>query len=331
MIVSLKIIHRHILTFLIVLGLTSYASETRGQVTDNHTDHSQHIIEPVVEEIHAGHSETSEDVLSEKAQAENDHSGHQQVTDHKESDMQADTTATRSPHAYSGGYTRDQGLYVLPEDDQLALMDEQNFSRLIVNRLENLNQDGADGTRYDVQAWFGKTYSRFVLKAEGEYADGSLEDSRTELLWSQASSKFWDTQLGVRVDNGEGPVRSWLAAGVQGLAPYWFDVHATAFIGEGGRTAIGFEAEYEGRVTQRLTLKPRVDVNAYGKDDPARGIGSGLSDLTFGLRMQYQFTRQFVPYIGVERIRRFGKTADLLPIGFNEADTRWVAGLRFWF
>ncbi len=331
MIVSLKIIQQPFLAICSVLGLAFYASTTLGQVTDDHADHSQHVIEPVIEEIHAGHSESSEGVLAETTQTENDHSTHQQDMNHQESDMQTDMTATRSPHAYSGGYTRDQGPYALPVKDQLVLMDEKNFSRLIVNRLENLNQDGPDSTRYDVQAWFGKTYSRFVLKAEGEYADDSLEDSRTELLWSRATSKFWDTQLGIRVDNGDGPARSWLAAGVQGLAPYWFDVHATAFIGESGRTAVGFEAEYEGRVTQRLILKPRVDVNVYGKDDPERGIGSGLSDLTFGLRMQYQFTRQFVPYIGVERIRRFGETADLLPLEFDGSDTHWVAGLRFWF
>ena len=331
MIANPKVTPRLALIFCTIWELLSYASMASGQAIDAHADHSQHAIEAVLEEVHAGHSEIEEGVLSETTQVENDHSAHQQVMNHEQPDTQVGTTATRSPHAYSGGYTREQGLYALPVNEQHSLMDEQNFSRLIVNRLEKLNQDGADGTRYDVQAWFGKTYSRFVLKAEGEYADGSLEDSRTELLWSRATSKFWDTQLGVRVDNGERPSRSWLAAGVQGLAPYWFDVHATAFVGEGGRTAIGFEAEYEGRVTQRLTLKPRVDVNAYGKDDPARGIGSGLSDLTFGLRMQYQFTRQFVPYIGVERIRRFGETADLLPIGFDDADTRWVAGLRFWF
>ncbi len=331
MIVSLKAIHRHALTFCTVLGLTSYAELASGQVADDHADHSQHIIEPVLEEIHADHSESSDGILADTIQAENVHTTQQQVMDHDESAMQVDSAVTRSPHAYSGGYTREQGLYALPVEDQTSLMDEKTFSRLIVNRLEHLNQEGSDGTRYDVQAWFGKTYSRFVLKAEGEYTDGSLEDSRTELLWSRATSKFWDTQLGIRVDNGDGPTRRWLAAGVQGLAPYWFDIHATAFVGENGRTAIGFEAEYEGRITQRLTLKPRVDVNAYGKDDPERGIGSGLSDITFGLRMQYQFTRQFVPYVGVERIQRFGETADLLPAKFDDTDTRWVAGLRFWF
>src|SRR3546814_7108787 len=129
-------------------------------------------------------------------------------------------------------------------------------------------------------AWFGGTYNRAVLKAEGEVAGGKLKEAQTELLWSHAVSTFWDTQLGVRVDHGEGPSREWLAFGVQGLAPYWFDIDATAYVGPSGRTALSLSAEYDLLITQKLVLQPRVEVNFYGKRDEAREIGSGLSDGT---------------------------------------------------
>jgi len=317
-----EFIQRRLIVCCLVFGLTSYASTAFSQDVNNHEDHSQQsVAEPAADEIQ----------VNTEVTGNQQNMGHENMTTDMDMGQASQVANGRSPHAYANGYTRQQGLYTLPASEQLSLADEQNFTRLIVNRLEYIDKEDNGASRYDIQAWFGKTYNRFVVKAEGEIAANSLEDSRSELLWSRAVSAFWDTQLGLRLDNGEGPARSWLAVGVQGLAPYWFDVHATAFVGENGRTSIGFEAEYEGRLTQRLTLKPRVDVNFYGKADKERGIGSGFSDATLGLRMQYQFTRQFVPYIGVESKQRFGETADLLRAGIDSRDTRWVAGLRLWF
>ena len=171
-----------------------------------------------------------------------------------------------------------------------------------------------------------------MIKAEGEVAKGKLQEARTELLWGHAIATFWDTQLGVRYDSGVGPDRGWLAFGVQGLAPYWFEVDATAYAGENGRTALRLGAEYELLLTQKLILQPRIELNLYGKSDVERGIGSGLSEAQTGLRLRYEFTRQFAPYIGVERVSKFGQTADIArDEGEKSAVTRWVAGVRFWF
>jgi copper resistance protein B len=330
---DLKLAKRRTFTFCVTIGIMTSMSIASGQNSDTSAvEHSQHAAPASPEVSQTDHSQHGAEVLSEPVSLESDHSDHQPVMNHEDMNMEAvPAPGVRSPHAYSGGYTREQGPYALPIEEQHSLADEQMFRRLLVNRLENIDSDTGDTSRYDVQAWYGKTYNRFVLKAEGEISGNKLEDSRTELLWSRASSKFWDTQIGARVDNGHGPSRNWLALGVQGLAPYWFEVHATAFVGENGRTAFGFEAEYEGRITQRLTLKPRIDVNAYGKDDPERGIGSGFSDAILGLRVQYQITRQLVPYIGIERKLSFGETADLLGAFVDDQESRWIAGLRFWF
>lgn len=171
------------------------------------------------------------------------------------------------------------------------------------------------------------------MKAEGEVANGKLQESQTELLWGHAISTYWDTQLGIRFDHGQGvPNRKWLAFGVQGLAPYWFDIDATAYVGPSGRTALSLSAEYDLLITQRLVLQPRVEVNFYGKRDEAREIGSGLSDGTAGLRLKYQVTRQFVPYVGVEWAGKFGQTATFArDAGERARETRFVAGLSFRF
>lgn len=238
----------------------------------------------------------------------------------------------RDPHAYSGGYTLEDGKYALAGPRQLRLADEQNFGSVLFDRLERV--DGRDGnaTAYDAQAWFGRDYDRLVIKAEGDYARDKFEEARTELLWGHAVANYWDAQFGVRFDSGEGPDRTWLALGVQGLAPYWFEVDATAYVGNEGRSALRLEAEYELLLTQRVVLQPRAEINFYGKRDAARGLGSGLADAATGVRLRYEISRQFAPYIGVEWANKFGQTADIARAeGARTSDTRWVAGLRFWF
>ena len=239
----------------------------------------------------------------------------------------------RDPHAYADGNTLDSGEYAQPGPRQLRLGDEHNFGSLLVDRLEHIKtNDGANSTAYDLQAWFGRDYDRLVIKAEGDYTKGKLQEARSELLWGHAVANYWDAQLGVRHDSGVGPNRSWLAFGIQGLAPYWFEVDATAYLGENGRSALRVATEYELLLTQRLILQPRAEFNFYGKRDLVRNIGSGLSDGALGLRLRYEFSRQIAPYIGVKRVEKFGQTADMArDAGERAGETRWVAGLRFWF
>lgn len=253
--------------------------------------------------------------------------------DHGEMQMQGGSAPVdaRDPHTYSDGYTLTKGPYAQPGPRQLKLADEHAFWSVLGDRLEY--QEDSDSMVYDLQAWYGTTYDRFVIKAEGDVADGTLEESSTDLLWGHALNAYFDTQLGVRLDQyDEGKDRQWLAFGVQGLAPYWFEVDVTAYVGDDGRTALSAEAEYELLLTQRLILQPRAELNLYGKDDAENGLGSGLSDLALGLRLRYEFSRQFAPYIGVEWTDTYGDTADYRrSAGEDTSDTQFVAGLRFWF
>ena len=201
-----------------------------------------------------------------------------------------------------------------------------------MDNLEAVRSDGNTAMGYDLQAWYGRTYDRAVFKAEGDIDDGEVKEARTELLWGHAIAAFWDMQLGVRYDSGEGPDRSWLAFGVQGLAPYWFEVEATGYLGEAGRTALRLDASYELLLTQKLILQPRIETNAYGTRDASRGLGSGLSDLSATLRLRYEIRREFAPYVGIEWARKFGDTEDLArAAGEDASETRFIAGVRFWF
>ncbi len=255
--------------------------------------------------------------------------------DHGSTDTQGGTAPAdaRDPHAYSGGFTLESGPYALSGTRQLRLADEHTFGALVFNRLERVYTKDGTAAAYDAQARFGRDYDRLVIKAEGEVSEGKLHEARTEVLWGHAIAPFWDTQLGLRYDSGgTAPQRTWLALGLQGLAPYWFEVDAVAYLGENGKTAFRLGGEYEILLTQKLILQPRAEVNFYGQDDAAREIGAGLANGVAGLRLRYEINRQFAPYIGVERSSKFGKTADMArDAGAETANTLWVAGVRVWF
>lgn len=254
--------------------------------------------------------------------------------DHGDMQMQGGSAPpdARDPHAYSGGFTLQSGPYAFDGKQRLRLADEASFGSILFDNFEAVRSGGNNSGAYDVLARFGRDYNKLVIKAEGEVASGKLQEARTEALWSHAVSTFWDTQLGVRHDSGIGPNRTWLAFGVQGLAPYWFNIDAAAYVGSSGRTALRLGAEYELLVTQQLIVQPRIEANFYGKSDTARNVGKGFSDLTTGVRVRYEFSRQFAPYVGVEWVNRFGETADLARAsGEKTRSTRYVAGVRFWF
>lgn len=231
----------------------------------------------------------------------------------------------RDPSAYAEGY----GFGPLSPP---VMADQEYFNSLIVDRLESLSTGSQTSMTYDLQYWLGQTFNRALIRAEGDIDDGTFENARTELLWAHAADPNWDTHLGIRYDKGFGPDRGWLAVGVQGFAPYWIYVEATAYVGEQGRTAFRLETEYDVLLTQKLVLQPRIEANFYGKTDEARALGRGLSDLAIGLRLHYEIWRELAPYIGVEWAGKFGETADYLRNSGNRVnETRAVAGVQFWF
>ncbi|MGN2251879.1 copper resistance protein B [Frateuria sp. GZRe12] len=214
----------------------------------------------------------------------------------------------------------------------MAMEGNARYGMLLVDQLEAFHGRDGNGQQWDIEGWYGNDYDKLWLRTEGERRSGRLEDASGEVLWSHAVAAFWNTQLGLRTDAGEGPDRSWAAFGLQGLAPYWFELEATGYVGPAGRTAARFRAEYELMFTQRLVLQPELEANVYGKADPARGLGRGLTDMSLGLRLRYEFHRQFAPYVGVVWTRRFGGTADLArQRGQDRLDRQWVAGVRIWF
>ena len=202
----------------------------------------------------------------------------------------------------------------------------------LADKLEWQDADDGSALAWDLSGWIGGDIDRLWLRSEGERSNGKTEDAELQALWGHAISPWWDVVSGVRQDFKPGAAQTWAAFGLQGMALYNFEAEATAFLGEGGQSAVRLEGDYDILLTNRLILQPTAELNIYGKNDPQRGIGSGLSNTEVGLRLRYEIRREFAPYIGVTWNRTYGNTADYArEEDEDRSEARLVLGVRLWF
>ena len=209
----------------------------------------------------------------------------------------------------------------------------QTFAQIMFNLAEVQVRNGRDGYRWDGQAWFGADLDRLVIKTEGEgvFREG-IESAEVQALYSRAIDPYFNVQVGVRHDFQPTPSRTYATIGIEGLAPYWFEVSGALFLSNKGDILGRLEGYYDQRITQRLILQPRVELNFAAQNVPENRIGVGLSDAELGLRLRYEISRQFAPYIGISYAAKTGQTASYARAdGKNATSGSLVAGVHFWF
>jgi len=213
------------------------------------------------------------------------------------------------------------------------VMDRPIIAHVIFNELEGRWNGTNTEFRWDGQGWVGTDYDKLWVKSEGTLqSNGTLDDGQQQFLYDRAITTYFDLQGGLRSDLDSRPTRNWAALGVQGLAPYFFDLEVTGYVSGEGHLAAKLEASYDLLLTQRLILQPQIEVNLYSKADPARLIGAGFSDIDTGLRIRYEISRKFAPYIGVVYEGKFGQTASYAKqAGESTGDFRFAFGVRLWF
>ncbi|NVD44991.1 copper resistance protein B [Qipengyuania atrilutea] len=205
-------------------------------------------------------------------------------------------------------------------------------SGLILDRFEYRFRGGEDGFLWDGDAWYGGDLNRVWLESEGEGDfEGGVEDADVALLYGRAISPWFDLQAGVRQDL-TGPKRTYLDLGIQGLAPYLFEVEADVYVSNKGDVTATAEVELDQRITQRLVIQPRAEVSLSAQDVPELGIGAGLDTIEAGVRLRYEIAREFAPYIGIEQEWKTGGSADYArDAGEDPSATNYVLGVHFWF
>lgn len=232
----------------------------------------------------------------------------------------------RDSDAYSDGYRNS----TLPNYE---MADTLPIPKVQIDELEFANGNEGNGLGWSVLITNGPDNDKLWIRSQGLKNSRERLDpeSGAEVLWWHARSPFWGTVLGVRQDIGKGAT-TWLAAGIEGLAPYWFDIQLTGYVGTDGRLGARAKASYDVLLTNRLTLTPQVEANIYSKQSVDRELGSGLSNLELSGRLRYEFSRKFAPYIGYVWERSLGGTARFRRIdGGTPVEHRFVAGVRMWW
>jgi copper resistance protein B len=269
------------------------------------------------------------------------HAGHEQTL--KPAAPGVPTPAGTHEHADTDDHKRELPSFIPPvtdEDRQAAFPDVEGHAVhdkalnyfVLFDQFEWQSGEGTDGLSLDARGWVGGDRDRLWFRAEGDGANGRVEDAQTHLLFGRQISRWWDIVGGIRQDFRPGPAQTWAAFGVQGLAPYWFEIELTGYVGASGRTQARLEIEYELLLTNRLIVQPLFEADILGKSDPAREVGAGVSTTDVGFRLRYELRREVAPYVGITWSNKWGKTADFAQAsGEDTGGARFVTGLRLWF
>lgn len=302
---------------LAALVLLSPTLSAQAQQMDHGNMHHD-AMEQVPQEDHSSHSAADAEASHAEPAADQDI-------------PQGTPPAPPSGHAADAFYSTDEMARA-----RAAMLEESGgmrFSKLMLDRLEYRAGKGGDTYNWEGEGWIGGDIHRLAFKSEGEgKASGRLEHAEVQALYSRAIDPWFNLEAGVRQDFGPDPERTYVVAGIDGLAPYWFEVSGQAFLSNKGDGHLRLEASYDQRITQWLILQPAAEVNFAVQDVPELGIGSGLSDVELGLRLRYELAREFAPYVGVNWERKLGQTARMTRANGDGASVAsFVLGVRFWF
>lgn len=286
--------------------------------------------QPIQHAGHAGHSQDDQHPSHDRHDPRMQPGNHAKEAPHDATSHSSHATAL--PREPIPPVTDADRAAAFPALDHAAMQHASSVNLfLLAERLETWDAEPGRGQAWDATAWIGGDVHRLWLRTEGERIRDRTTSSRLEAAYGRSISPWWDLLAGVRHDF-RADSRTWAALGVQGMAPYKFEMAATVYLADSGRVQLEAEVEYELLLTQRLILQPLLEASAAFGTAPGDEAGNGLDRVEAGLRLRYEIDRRFAPYVGLVHERRFGDTARLHRIaGAAPRDTRIVAGLRLWF
>jgi len=219
-------------------------------------------------------------------------------------------------------------IFAIAYGEEIKPMHPIRFGGFFVDKLEyrTKNKD----LKFHIYSFYGGDYHKLWVDVEGERGLKNSEWllERADLLFVKAISSSLDLRAGVGYAGSNEGGRSRLVLGVNGPAPYGFELDANLNLTNKGELYGKLGAGYELSLTQRLILQPSFEVLASTKNIEPLGVGSGLSKTELALKLRYEIKREFAPYVGVSWERYFGQTKEMV----GERDLiNFLVGLKTWF
>ncbi len=218
------------------------------------------------------------------------------------------------------------GLGISIQTLQAGGADDPLRTMLLMDKFELIDND-ENSREWEGSFYIGYDIDKLYVYSQGSVTSDGLEWSQNEMVYSRAIAPFWDIQAGIAYDKNDDASKTWGEIAIAGLAPYYFEARAALLVNGDGNVGLRLEAEYEALITQKLILTPSLEADFYSKNDRKMRLGSGLSSMEAGLRLRYEFVREFAPYVGVTWEKTFGNTRDYDRV----SETSLLIGVRFWF
>ncbi|MCJ8163055.1 copper resistance protein B [Acinetobacter zhairhuonensis] len=226
-----------------------------------------------------------------------------------------------------------------PDDDHALHIKEhggQIYQATTVESRWLWNEDGEGALKSELETRIGTDENKLFIKLHSDKAESHRAESEAKVLYSRMISDFWDAQAGVRYRND--PNRQVdenqldAVVGLHGMAPYFFETDAYVYAGQDQQWSFSLETERDLLLTQKLILKPYLDLDIVFSDDSKYAKKTGLSSIASGLETRYEISKQIMPFIDVSYEYQKGNEATAWQEG-SDSEHGWLygAGIRFKF
>jgi copper resistance protein B len=183
----------------------------------------------------------------------------------------------------------------------------------LLDRLEWAPQRGRDGYAWDFSMLYsGETHGLWLASAGDGGLWGSPDYVELQALYARKLPHDLSLNGGLRWDVRPAPQRFYAVAGGQ-WEPVFGDndlwIGAFGYFSHEGEFSARLGGIYNHKLLENLYVQPSFELNASAEDVPELGLGRGLSYAEASLRLRYDLSARFAPYLGLSWERSLGRTA----------------------
>ena len=198
------------------------------------------------------------------------------------------------------------------------------------------NNDGEGVLKSELETRTGTDENKIFIKVHADDAESEQAEYDVKMLYSRNVTDFWDVQAGLRYRNDQNREVDQdqvdAVIGVHGLAPYFFETNAYLYVGQDNQTSLSLETERDVLLTQKLIVKPYLDLNVILSDASSYAQKTGLSSAQLGLEMRYEINKKVMPFIDVAYGYKQGhEQTDWQAESASDQEWLYGAGIRFKF